>query len=209
MPMKFDAARANAIFEKLGDPAFTGPNSEGRIADFVAGELERMGWNVERREVEGSRFPQRAGPWIGWLGYGALITFGLLMMLRNGRRFSCPGLLSLVLAMTCGFNALLCNRIRLGSATKAARDGAAVDRLDSMGDSSPPVRVVFQAVLGGLKTDFFQSFRLNRFWIMSILHVCFWLSDHACELAQFARSAISLAYHGLDRHRLLCVRSGS
>ena len=72
--MKFDAARASAIFEKLGDPAFAGATGEDRIADFVANEFQRMGWNVGRREVEGSRFPQRVGPWIGWLGYGALVT---------------------------------------------------------------------------------------------------------------------------------------
>jgi hypothetical protein len=83
MPMKFETARASAIFEKLADPAFTGPHSEGRIAEFVAGELEKMGWKVERREVEGSRFPQRVGPWIGWLGYGAFITAGYVLLLGN------------------------------------------------------------------------------------------------------------------------------
>src|SRR5262245_5786792 len=81
--MKFDPTRVNAIFEKLGDPNFQGPGGEERVADFVAGEFERMGLSVLRRQVHGSRFPQRAAPLVGWLGYGALITVAFTTVLRD------------------------------------------------------------------------------------------------------------------------------
>jgi hypothetical protein len=171
--MKFDAARANAIFEKLGDPAFKGPESEGRIADYVAGELERTGWNVERREVEGSRFPQRAGPWIGWLGYGALITIGYLLSLRNGLLSVFLALLLFLLTFR-WIDALFCNRVRPGR-RREPLETAPLLIGSLVGEPSHTVRVAFQAVLGGLKTDFFQSLRPNRFWIMSISNVFFWI----------------------------------
>jgi hypothetical protein len=170
--MKFDAARANAIFEKLGDPVFTAPQSDGRVADYVAHELEGMGWNVERREVEGSRFPQRAGPWIGWLGYGALITTGYLLSLRNG-------LLSVALALVLFFltfqwlEAVLSNRIRPGR-RRMPLETAPLLIGSLVAEHSDAVRVVFQAVLGGLKTDFFQSLRPSRSWIVSVSNACFW-----------------------------------
>jgi hypothetical protein len=41
-------------------------------------------------------------------------------------------------------------------------------------EHSDAVRVVFQAVLGGLKTDFFQSLRPSRSWIVSVSNACFW-----------------------------------
>jgi hypothetical protein len=173
IPMKFDSTRAYAIFDKLSDPAFMGQDSEGRIADYVAGEIERMGLKVERREVEGSRFPQRAGPWIGWLGYGGLITIGYILLLRNGL-VSVALAFFLFLLTACWLDALLCNRIRLGRRRRPFEMAPLL--ISSLaGEPSQTVRVVFQAVLGGLQTDFFQSLRPSRFWIMSISNVCFWL----------------------------------
>jgi hypothetical protein len=174
MPMKFDAARASAVFEKLEDPAFSGPDSEGRIADFIAGELEKAGWKVERREVTGSRFPQRVGPWIGWLGYGALTTVGYLLMLGNDP-LSIFVVLLLFLLTTRWLFDLLSNRIRPGR-RRTPLETAPLLIGSRVGESPPPVRVVFQAVLGGLKSDFFQSFRQNRFVILNIMHLCIWVS---------------------------------
>ena len=51
-PMKFDAARAEATFRELGDPRYAGPDGEARVADFLAGRFESMGYRVERREVD-------------------------------------------------------------------------------------------------------------------------------------------------------------
>ena len=203
MPMKFDAARANAIFEKLGDPAFTGPNNEGHVADFVAGEFERIGWQVERREVEGSRFPQRAGPWIGWLGYGALITVGYVLMLGNGRVSVVLAFLSFAVAWR-WVDALLNNRIRLGRRRKPLEAGPLL--IGSLtGESPPAVRVVFQAVLGGLKTDFFQSFRRNRVFINQGFKFFDLVCNHDYDLGELVLWATSLRYQGLDHFRILCA----
>ncbi len=170
--MKFDTARASAIFEKLGDPAFTGPHSEGHIADFVAGELARMGWKVEQREVTGSRFPQRVGPWIGWLGYGALVTAGFLLTLESSP-LSIVLVFVLFLLTVRWIDALLSNRIRLGRRRRPL-DTAPLVIGTLAAEPSPPVRVVFQAVLGGLKTDFFQSFSQNRYFVIQSANVCIW-----------------------------------
>ena len=111
--MKFDAARARAIFEKLGDPAFAGATGEDRIADFAANEFQQMGWNVGRREVEGSRFPQRVGPWIGWLGYGAFVTVCFCMILSGNGRLQISALLMVFVAIRWP-DALASNSIRPG-----------------------------------------------------------------------------------------------
>jgi hypothetical protein len=170
MPMKFDAVRACATFEKLGDPELAGSDTERAIADFVACELERIGWRVERREVQGSRFPQRAGPWIKWLGYGALNTvcFGVIL---KGSLFA--QLLAL-LALLAGFRwliALMTNSIRPGRRMPPLEKAPLV--IGSVASETPaPVRVVFQVVIGGLNTRFLRAFRVRRFWILMILHTC-------------------------------------
>ena len=169
--MKFDAGRASAIFEKLGDPAFAGPDGEARVAIFVAGELERMGYQVTRREVAGSRFPQRAAPWIGWLGYGALITAVYVMLQRNDLVSAILACLLLLLGARWIFDALICNSIRLGRRRRPL-DRAPLLIASLPNDSPPPIRVVFQAVLGGIRTDFFHSIRVNRKYII-YLHMCF------------------------------------
>ena len=140
--MKFDAARASAIFEKLGDPAFTGPNGEDRIADFVAGELERMGWKVERRKWQGSRVPQRVGPWIGWLGYGALITVSFCVILEGNLLLQSLAILAtFFLRYSAGSSA--CSPIRSGQAGGLRTlEKAPVVIASEARDSSPPVRVI-------------------------------------------------------------------
>jgi hypothetical protein len=171
MRMKFDSATANAVLEKLGGPDFTGPNCEGRIADFVSAEWERMGWKVERREVEGSRFPQRAGPWIGWLGYG-LLTTAFYCMFQLGH--PAIGLLLGFIPVAFAYHWLslvLQNRVRFGSRFAPTTKAPVVIARPPQ-NSAAPVRIVFQAVLGGLETDFFPILGLSRGFAMIILHIC-------------------------------------
>ncbi len=167
--MKYDAARTSAIFQKLGDSDFAGPNGEGRIADFVAGEFERMGWRVERREVEGSRFPQRVGPWLAWLGYGVLITVSFCMIVSGNLRSQLLAILMIFLAIRWP-EALAGNWIRPGRRIRPVEKAPLVIA-SADGDLSSPRRVVFQAVLGGLDTGFLGTFRVNRFFFLSLLHL--------------------------------------
>ena len=151
--MKFDPARAIATFEKLDDPAFAGPGGEDRIADFAAGEFQRMGWKVERRLVEGSRFPQLVGPWIGWLGYGALVTIGYWVILGGNPRLQFLAVISIFFLGVKWLDALASNSIRPGRWMRPLKKASVVLAAAS-GESAPPVRVVFQTVLGGLDTGF-------------------------------------------------------
>ena len=144
------------------------------IAEYIAGELKQIGWNVERREVEGSRFPQRVGPWVGWLGYGALVTFGYILLLR---RWPLLFLASFPMLLTTipWLNAIICNQLSLGRRRRPLETAPLL--IGSLvGEPSQAVRVVFQAVLSGLKTDYFQSLRPSRFWIVSNLNFYFWLA---------------------------------
>jgi uncharacterized protein YbbC (DUF1343 family) len=173
--MKFDAARASAIFEKLDDPAFSGPEGQRRIADFVADEFRRMGWNVTRREVEGSRFPQRVGPWIMWIGYGAFITIGFCVILVRNPIVQILAILTTFFVGVKWVDALAFNWIRPGRWMRPL-EKAPVVIASVAGDSSPPVRVVFQTVLGRIDTGFLGLFRIRRYFILIILHLCFWTS---------------------------------
>jgi hypothetical protein len=83
-------------------------------------------------------------------------------------------------------DALLSNRIRLGRRRRPLEAAPLVIGLLA-GESSPPVRVVFQAVLGGLKTDFFQLFGQNRFLIMKRLNVVVWLAIICAILSSWRR----------------------
>ena len=60
--MKFDAARVTGMIEKLAAPQYQGQDGEATVADFVAQQFTEIGLAVERREVVGSRFPQRVAP---------------------------------------------------------------------------------------------------------------------------------------------------
>ncbi len=166
--MKFDAARASQVFDTLGDSAFAGPSSEDRIADFLVGELRQMGWTVERSEVQGSRFPQQAATWIGWLVYGSFMTAAYFMIyVPRSRVIFVLGLLALGLGHV-WFVALSLNRIRWGRDWKPI-ERAPVVVARRLTDTSAPVRVVFQAALGGHKADCFSSFGLNRLLTMVML----------------------------------------
>jgi hypothetical protein len=147
-PMKFDVERAEANFRELGDARFAGPDGEAQVVDFLAGRFESSGYRVERREAIGSRFPQRVALWLGWLGFGAVLTvdFGLI------RR---PGITSAILAWIVagvGFSwlgAVLGGRIHFGRRRvplEATPLAIAWLRADEV--VAAPVRVVFQATLG-------------------------------------------------------------
>jgi uncharacterized protein YbbC (DUF1343 family) len=187
--MRFEATRASAIFEKLDDPAFAGPNGERRIADFVAGEFERMGWKVARCEVEGSRFPQVVGPWILWIGYGALITVGFCVIL-GGRPL--PQIFAVLTTFFVGLkwvDALAFNWIRPGRWMRPL-EKAPVVIASVAADSSSPLRVVFQTVLGRIDTGFLGLFRVRRLWIVTILHCSFWFSAVCTVIAMWCNPSV-------------------
>jgi len=187
--MKFDAARALRTVEELGDPSFAGADWEARVADFVAQKFSEMGMQVEQREVEGSPIPQKLAPWLGWLGYGALITAGYVLLLRPNPRL--PLVEACALALAQGWiNALLLNRIRWGRRI-APIEKTSVLIARPAGESTSQVRVVFQAVLGGLKTDFFPSLGLNREWLVMTLHWCFWLSAVIAAAARLGNKPVA------------------
>jgi hypothetical protein len=167
IPMKFDPARATAIFEKLGEPGFQGPAGEERVADCVAGEFERMGLSVERREVHGSRFPQRAGPWIWWLGYGILIStlFATLLLDKP-----IPGIIAFLLLAARGMWALDASTrtaIRLGRRMRPIV-AAPLAIAQTPDNAHPSIRIVFQAVLGGVRRDILHSVRMKRIYVYCV-----------------------------------------
>jgi hypothetical protein len=169
--MKFDAARVSELIEKLAEPQYQGQEGEAKVADFVAEQFTQMGMMVERREVVGSRFPQRVAPWVGWLGYATLITASYVMLVSNHRLYTDAALLLLMVGWV-WLAIVLRNGIRFGR-RRPPLEAAPLVIAAFPSDSSPPVRIVFQSVLGGLKTDFFQSFRLNRISIAMTLHLAF------------------------------------
>jgi hypothetical protein len=123
-----------------------------------------MGLSVERREVVGSPFPQRIAPWIGWLGYGLLVTAAFALTLLTN-------ILSWILALLICWLGLqwvvsvLGNQIHLGRARLPLKRAPLVIAKVPMG-ASAPVKVVFQAILGGLRPDFFHLVPLPRFGTM-------------------------------------------
>ncbi len=156
--MKFDATRAESLSRELDDPQFVGPDGEMRIADYLAGQLAKMGLDLERRDVAGSRFPQRVGPWVGWLGYGVMVTsmFGLIV---QDNLFLVMGGLVLSFCSQRWANGVVCNWIRLGRRWPPI-EAAPVLIATLPGHRPPRVRVVFQSVISGLNADPFHfSFR--------------------------------------------------
>jgi hypothetical protein len=157
--MKFDAARVTGLINKLCEPPYQGWDGESNVAAFVAEQFQQMGMAVERRDVAGSRFPQRVAPWVGWLVYGTLVTTSYLMLIRIDRIFE--GLaIALIFVGYSWLLAMLYNWVRLGRRWPRLETAPLI--LASFPSTCrPPARVVFQVVLGGLKSDFFRSFRLN------------------------------------------------
>jgi hypothetical protein len=163
--MKFDASRAESFFRELGDVPYAGPDGEAKAAEFVGRQFETSGLTVERREVSGSRFPQRVAPWVGWPGYGLLVTSVYVLGLQ---RTFLPVIVGFVLSIACThwFNALVSNWIRPGR--RRAPLGTSSVVIGSVpGDRVAPVRVVFQAIISGLKADPFHfSLRGKAKWIV-------------------------------------------
>jgi hypothetical protein len=181
--MKFDASRAESVFRELGDPRYAGPDGERQAADFVASRFKSSGLSVERREVSGSRFLQRAAPWVGWLGYGLLVTAVYVLALQ---RTVLPLLLALVLSCSSvrWLLAVVSNQIRL-SPGRARREVAPVLIASLPGEVVAPIRVVFQAAISVPEVDPFHFLiggragrlviglllPLPMFWCMAVLTI--------------------------------------
>jgi hypothetical protein len=152
--MRFDSAKALETFRELGDPRFSGPNGEEHVADLVAERFEKMGLTVERREAVGSRLPQRVGPWVGWLSYGSLLTAAYLLLLQTSVLTSLLAFVLLYLSFR-WLDAIVGGRIHPGRRRPPLETAPVV--IASTPDATPaPVRVVFQVVLGGMKSDLFH-----------------------------------------------------
>jgi hypothetical protein len=85
--MKFDPERALRIVEELGAPRFAGPDGEVHEADYVAHQLSKMGLQVQRRDVTGSRIPQFAVASLNWLGFGVVMTAAVAIVSTFGYRW--------------------------------------------------------------------------------------------------------------------------
>jgi hypothetical protein len=186
--MRFDASRAAALFHELRKPQFGGPDGEARVADFVANQFERLGLDVERSEVAGSRFPQRLAPWIGWLGYGALMTSPCLLVLRGRLLASMLAFVIVCLAWH-WLNAIIFDWIRPGRRWPPIETAPIV--LASLpGSASAPTKVVFQVVLGGLKPDPLHFLPWNRyFFIVAVLYIPHFISIAFILLIRIAHLA--------------------
>lgn len=77
--MKFDVDRVLSFAKGFDTPRLAGTEGERAAADRLAAEFEMEGWNVEKREAIGSRFPSRVTDRIVWIVaglLGALIVHG-------------------------------------------------------------------------------------------------------------------------------------
>lgn len=172
--MRFDATRAMTVVDELGDSRFAGADGEARLADFVAERLTTIGCQVERLSVAGSRWPGRIGPWVGWLGYGCLITsaYGLILLERTVASLSVA--LLLVCSLTL-YGFLVGIGIRPGH--RRPPFGTAPVVIASLSNHSPAsVRVVFQAILADLRPSFFHIILKSKYyklsWINGLLYTC-------------------------------------
>src|SRR5438045_2081187 len=72
--MRFDTARAMEWVGTFAFPRAAGTEGERRAAEIAAAELDRLGLQVERVGIHGSRLPALVQPWLGWVGVGAWAT---------------------------------------------------------------------------------------------------------------------------------------
>jgi hypothetical protein len=164
--MKFEASRAESLFQELGDPRYSGPHGEAKVADLVADRFATMGLEVERRDVSGSRFPQRAAPWVGWLGCGAVLT-GVYGLILPDRLASTTLALALAALGFYWLDAIIGGRIRLGRGLPPLETAPVV--IGSFPATRvAPVRVVFQAALGGLRPSVFHAVRWS-YWTYAVV----------------------------------------
>jgi hypothetical protein len=169
--MKFDSARAVQIIDELSDPRFGGADGEARVADYVGEHFATMGYQVERLAVSSSR-PRP--DWVRWLEYGFLITSAYVLILLDRIVAS---VIAAVLLLCAGlvFGDLV--RSILGTGRRRPPYGAAPVVIASLPRSSPaPVKVIFQASLGGLRPSLFHIILKSKYhdlyWINAFLSAC-------------------------------------
>ena len=162
--MRFDAAKALEMFQKLGDPRFAGPDGEARVADLVAEQFASMGFQVENRAVVGSGFPAWAVSWVSWLGFGFAMTAAMAVVWTFRSEwpthvFGWPllilAILWLILALRLGFRFGWDLPPKSTAPLIVARKGP---------DSSPCCRVVFQTPIGRISADPHES----SSWLSSV-----------------------------------------
>jgi hypothetical protein len=162
------------VIDELGDPRYEGPEGEAHVADFVAEHFATMGWQVERLAVVGSKWPQRVASWAGWLGYGFLITSSYGLILLEEIVASVLAVLFLLFGLIL-FSDLVGGGIRLGHRWSPLGSAPVVVASLPRG-SPPPVKVVFQACLGGLRPSLFHVILKYKYhyllWINGSLFVC-------------------------------------
>jgi hypothetical protein len=167
--MRFDSTKALETFRELGDPRFSGPDNESRVADLVAERFFQLGLSFERRQVVGSAFPQSVAPWIGPLGYGILITGAYLLVLPNSVVSSVFAVF-LWLLSAYWVNGFVANSTQLGHRRPPLQEAPVVIASMKMA-STPPLRVVFQALVGGLESDLTHLLKWPRARILGLLTV--------------------------------------
>jgi hypothetical protein len=155
--MRFDPSRAGSLVQELGDPRYAGTEGDANVADLVACRFAEIGLHVERRKLAGSRASLPAAQWAGWLGYGLLLTSSCALVVPDSVLFSILGLIVLNGSFY-WLGAVLDGRIRRRS-RRPPRESAPVV-VGSL-PTAPPgsARVIFQAVLGGLRPDVFPPAR--------------------------------------------------
>src|SRR5262249_52840308 len=133
-----------------------------------------MGLQVERRDALGSPFPQRAAPWIGWLGYGFSVTSAYGLMWLKPIAASLIAVLPLLLGFGL-FELITSHGLRPGRRRPPLKSAPVVVASIPSGPP-PPLRVVFQAAAGGMTPSLFHITSKYRFlgldWIAVPLFVC-------------------------------------
>ena len=159
--MKFDAARVAGMMENLADPQYHGLGGEAKVADFLADQFTQIGMAVERREVVGSGLPPRVAPRIGWLAHGVVVTTIYFMLYQNDSRDG-AWIFALLVVFSRLMIAAVAIRHRWGR-HNLPRDTAPLLIASFLRDATPPIRIVFHAVLGGLSAKLLQTHRASSF----------------------------------------------
>jgi hypothetical protein len=141
--MRFDTARAIEWAGRFAFPREAGTDGERRAAEVVAGELGRLGLQVDQVAVQGSRLPALAEPWLGWVGLAAWST---ALALATYKGAAWPLRLALAIGASAWLYLTAVGSLRLAWAwpRRVATTNVVAWR---MVEPSPQVRVVFHTTL--------------------------------------------------------------